>query len=149
LLLVVGIELLAARGTVAFLGYHHLVALNTYVVNLLVAIGIAAGTDYGIFFVGRYQEARQAGQDRETAYYTTYRGVAHVVLATGLTIAGGVFCLRFTRLPLFQPLGVPCGVGMLVALAVALTLFPAIIAVGSRFGLFDPKRGSGSVDGDG
>ena len=140
LLLVVGIELLAARGTVAFLGYHHLVALTTYVVNLLVAIGIAAGTDYGIFFVGRYQEARQAGQDRETAYYTTYRGVAHVVLATGLTIAGGVFCLSFTRLPLFQPLGVPCGVGMLVALAVALTLFPAIIAIGSRFGLFDPKR---------
>ncbi len=140
LLLVVGIELLAARGTVAFLGYHHFVALNTYVVNLLVAIGIAAGTDYGIFFVGRYQEARQAGEDRETAYYTTYRGVAHVVLATGLTIAGGVFCLSFTRLPLFQPLGVPCGVGMLIALAVALTLFPAIIAVGSRFGLFDPKR---------
>jgi RND superfamily putative drug exporter len=61
-------------------------------------------------------------------------------LATGLTIAGAVFCLSFTRLPLFQPLGVPCGVGMLVALAVALTLFPAIIAVGSRFGLFDPKR---------
>ena len=55
------------------------------------SLGIAAGTDYGIFFVGRYQEARQAGEDRETAYYTTYRGVAHVVLASGLTIAGATF----------------------------------------------------------
>jgi putative drug exporter of the RND superfamily len=101
---------------------------------------IAAGTDYGIFFIGRYQEARQAGEDRETAFYTTYRGVAHVVLASGLTIAGAVFCLSFTRLPVFRPLGVSCGVGLLVAVAVALTLVPAVIAVGSRFGLFDPKR---------
>jgi putative drug exporter of the RND superfamily len=140
LLLMVGIELLAARGIVAFLAYHHIIGLSTFVVNLLVSLGIAAGTDYGIFFIGRYQEARQAGEDPETAYYTTYRGVAHVVLASGLTIAGAVFCLSFTRLPYFQTLGVPCAVGMLVAVAVALTLIPAAIAVGGRFGLFDPKR---------
>jgi RND superfamily putative drug exporter len=140
LLAMVGIELLAARGIVAFLGEHQLVGLTTYVVNLVVSLGIAAGTDYGIFFIGRYQEARQAGEGRETAYYTTYRGVAHVVLASGLTIAGAVFCLHFTRLPFFQPLGVPCAVSMLVAVAVALTLVPAVIAVGGRFGLFDPKR---------
>jgi RND superfamily putative drug exporter len=140
LLLMVGIELQVARGIVAFLGDHQLVGLTTYAVNLLVTIGIAAGTDYGIFFFGRYQEARQAGEDRETAYYTTYRGVAHVVLASGLTIAGAVFCLSFTRLPYFRPLGVPCAVGIFVAVAVALTLVPAVLTVGSRFGLFEPKR---------
>ncbi|MGH3596418.1 MAG: RND family transporter, partial [Mycobacterium sp.] len=106
----------------------------------LTSLAIAAGTDYGIFFFGRYQEARQAGEDRVTAFYTTYRGVAKVVLASGLTIAGALFCLSFTRLSVFQALGVPCAVGMLVAVAVALTLVPAVIAVGGRFGLFDPKR---------
>ena len=136
----VGVQLQVARGIVAFLGDHEVVGLTTYVVNLLVTIGIAAGTDYGIFFAGRYQEARQAGEDRETAYYTTYRGVAKVVLASGLTIAGAVFCLSFTRLPYFQPLGVPGAMGMLVAVAVALTLIPAVMAAGSRFGLFEPKR---------
>jgi putative drug exporter of the RND superfamily len=140
LLLMVGIELQVARGIVAFLGDHQLVGLTTYAVNLLVSVGIAAGTDYGIFFTGRYQEARQAGEDRETAYYTTYRGVAKVVLASGLTIAGAIFCLSFTRLPFFQPLGVPGAVGIAVAVAVALTLVPAVLAVGSRFGLFEPKR---------
>lgn len=140
LLLMVGMELLVARGTVAFLAYHGLIGLTTYAVNLLVSLGIAAGTDYAIFFIGRYQEARQAGEDRETAYYTTYRGVAHVVLASGLTIAGAVFCLSFTRLPVFRPLGAPCAVGMLTAIVVALTLVPAVIAVGSRIGLFDPRR---------
>jgi RND superfamily putative drug exporter len=140
LLLTVGIELQVARGIVAFLGLHGLVGLTTYVVNLLVSIGIAAGTDYGIFFTGRYQEARQAGEDRETAYYTTYRGIAKVVLASGSTIAGAIFCLSFTRLPFFQPLGVPGAVGIAVAVAVALTLVPAVLTVGSRFRLFEPKR---------
>ena len=122
LLLMVGIQLQVARGIVAFLGDLGIVGLTTYVVNLLVSLGIAAGTDYGIFFFGRYHEARQAGEDREAAYYTTYRSVAKVVLASGLTIAGAVFCLSFTRLPYFQPLGVPGAVGILVAVAVALTL---------------------------
>jgi len=61
-------------------------------------------------------------------------------LASGLTIAGALFCLSFTRMPYFQTMGVPCAVGMIVAVAVALTLVPAVIAIGSRLGLFDPKR---------
>ncbi|OMC52156.1 hypothetical protein A5747_22005 [Mycobacterium sp. IS-836] len=140
LLVMVGIELQVARGIVAFLGDQGLIGLTTFAVNLLVSIGIAAGTDYGIFFFGRYQEARQAGQDKVSAYYTTYHGVAKIVLASGLTIAGALFCLKFTRLPHFQALAIPCALGVIVAVAVALTLVPAVIHVGSRFGLLDPKR---------
>jgi putative drug exporter of the RND superfamily len=140
LLLTVGVELFAARGIVAFLGDNNIFVLSTFAINLLVALAMAAGTDYAIFFVGRYQEARQAGEDPETAYYTTYRGVTRVVLGSGLTIAGAMLCLSFTRMPIFQTIGVPCAVGMLVAVVVALTLVPAVLAVGSGFGLFDPKR---------
>ena len=114
--------------------------LSTFAVNLLVALAMAAGTDYGIFFFGRYQEARQAGEDRETAYYTTFRGVVPVVLGSGLTIAGAMLCLSFTRMPIFQTMGVPCAVGMVVSVVIALTLVPAVLTVGSRFGLLDPKR---------
>ena len=88
LLVMVGVELAAARGIVAFLGHNDILVLSTFAINMLIFLSIAAGTDYGIFFVGRYQEARQAGEDPETAYYTTYRGVGRVVLASGLTIAG-------------------------------------------------------------
>jgi RND superfamily putative drug exporter len=140
LLLIVGLELQVARGMVALLGHLGLVGLTTFAVNLLVAAVIATGTDYGIFFVGRYQEARHAGESREQAYYTTFSGTAKVVLASGLTIAGAVFCLSFTRLPYFQPLGIPCAVGIIIAVLVALTLGPALIALGGRFGLFEPKR---------
>nr|WP_207543154.1 RND family transporter [Mycolicibacter heraklionensis] len=140
LLAVVGVELAAARGIVAFLGHYDLIGLSTFAINILVTLAIAAGTDYGIFFIGRYHEARHAGEDPETAYFTTYRGVAHVVLASGLTIAGATFCLSFTRLPVFQTMGVPCAVGMLVAVAIALTLVPAVLAVATRRGLLEPRR---------
>ncbi|CQD13125.1 mmp14A protein [Mycobacterium lentiflavum] len=140
LLLTVGLQLTVSRGMVALLANSGVIGLTTFAVNLLVAAVIATGTDYGIFFVGRYQEARQAGEDRETAFYTTFSSVAKVVLASGLTIAGAVLCLSFTRLPYFQPLGLPNAVGIAVAVLVALTLNPALLAIGGRFGLFEPKR---------
>ncbi|MGV9800269.1 MMPL/RND family transporter [Mycobacterium sp. NPDC003449] len=140
LLTMVGVELAAARGIVAFLGANQVFVLSTFAVNMLVFLAIAAGTDYCIFFFGRYQEARSSGQDRETAYYSMYRGVAPVVMASGLTIAGAIFCLNFTRLPYFHTMGIPCAIGMTAAVAVAVTLVPAGIAVASRFGLVEPKR---------
>jgi putative drug exporter of the RND superfamily len=140
LLFTVGVEVAVARGVVAFIGDHNILILSMYAINLLMSLAMAAGTDYGIFFFGRYQEARQAGEDPETAYYSTYRGIAKVVLASGLTIAGAMFCLSFTRMPYFQTMGVPCAVGMLATVAVALTLVPAVIALGGRFELFDPNR---------
>ena len=140
LLLTVGIELSAARGIVAAIGETGAIGLTPFAISLLTSLAIAAGTDYGIFLVGRYQEARQAGEDKETAWYTMYRGTAHVILGSGLTIAGAMFCLHFARMPSFHTLGIPCAAGLLMAIAVALTLGPALVAVGSRFGLFEPKR---------
>ncbi|WNG90658.1 MMPL family transporter [Mycobacterium sp. ITM-2016-00318] len=134
------VELAVARGIVATLGYYELIGLSTFAVNLLTTLAIAAGTDYAIFLVGRYQEARQNGEDRETAFYTMYHGTAHVILGSGLTIAGATFCLHFTRLPYFQTLGIPLAVGLMVATFAALTMAPALLTICSWFGFFDPKR---------
>ena len=140
LLAMVGVELAAVRGIIAFLGHHGIIGISTAATNIVINLALAAGTDYGIFFMGRYHEARQTGEDQETAYYTAYRGVAHVILASGLTIAGATYCLSFTRLPALQTMGAPCALGMIVSVAVALTLVPAGLTVASRFGLLDPKR---------
>jgi putative drug exporter of the RND superfamily len=139
-LLMVFIELPAVQGVIAFLGSHGIIGLSTFAVQILPILAIAAGTDYAIFLVGRYQEARQAGEDREAAYYTMFGGSAHVVLGSGLTIAGAMLCLSFTTLPYFRTLGAPCAIGMFTMVAGALTLGPAVITLGSRFGLLDPKR---------
>jgi putative drug exporter of the RND superfamily len=134
------VALASSRGVVAVLGYNNAFGLTTFAANILTMLAIAAGTDYGIFLVGRYQEARAAGEDRESAYYTTFRGVAPVVLGSGLTIAGATYCLSFARLPWFNTMGAPVAIGMLVVVAAGLTLGPAVVFVGSRFGLFESKR---------
>ncbi|MUL75149.1 RND family transporter [Mycolicibacterium sp. CBMA 226] len=140
-LLMVVLELSGARGLVAFLGYHNVFGLTTFATNLLVTLAIAAATDYVIFLIGRYQEARRAGEDRESAYYTMFHGTAHVVLASGLTIAGATLCLHFTRLPYFQTMGFPLAIGMVMVVAMALTLGPAVIAVATRFRrVLEPRK---------
>jgi putative drug exporter of the RND superfamily len=139
-LFIVMVEVAAARGVVAFLGNFGIIGLSTFANNLLVLLAIAAGTDYAIFVMGRYHEARGLGEDRERAFYTMFHGTAHVVLGSGLTVAGAMYCLSFTRLPWFQTMGVPCAVGLLVAVFAALTLGPAVLVVASFFKLLDPKR---------
>ncbi|MUL76935.1 RND family transporter [Mycolicibacterium sp. CBMA 226] len=133
-------ELTASRGVVASLANAGIIELSTYSTNLLTLLVIAAGTDYAIFILGRFHEARYAGQDRVTAYNTMYHGTSHIILGSGLTIAGAVFCLTFTRLPYFQSLGIPAGTGVLVAVVAALTLAPALLCIGRHFGLFEPVR---------
>ena len=102
LLLTVGFELVIARGAVAVVGHTGLIGLSTFAVSLLTSLAIAAGTDYGIFIIGRYQEARHAGEDTETAFYTMYRGTAHVILGSGLTIAGAHILPQLRPNALFQ-----------------------------------------------
>jgi putative drug exporter of the RND superfamily len=140
-LVMVVLELSAARGMVAFLGYHKIIGLSTFATNLLVTLAIAAATDYAIFLIGRYQEARGRGMSREDAYYDMFHGTAHVVLGSGLTIAGATFCLHFTNLPYFQTLGIPLAIGMVVVVGAALTLGPAVISIATRFRkTLEPKR---------
>ncbi|KRD20655.1 hypothetical protein ASE48_02355 [Mycobacterium sp. Root265] len=140
MLVVVAVELMAARGVVATLAHEGVIGLSTYATNLLTLLAIAAGTDYAIFVVGRYQEARSRGLEREAAYYDMFRGTVHVIVGSGLTIVGAVACLYFTRLPYFQTLGVPAALGVLVTLVAALTLGPAVLVICGRFGLLEPKR---------
>lgn len=139
-LVMVGFEMGTARGVVAILGNYDLLGFSTFVVAMLSSLAIAAGTDYAIFLIGRYQEARQAGQDQETAYYTMFRGTAHIILGSGLTIAGATLCLHLARLSYFKALGIPSALGLLVVVAGALTAAPAVVVLATRFGLLEPKR---------
>src|SRR6202000_1145892 len=100
---------------------------------------LGAGKDYGIFLMGRYQEARLDGESPEEAYYTAFKGVAPIIIGSGLTIAGACFCLSFARLNYFHTMGPAVAVSMLFTIAAALTLAPALLTLGSIFGLFEPR----------
>ena len=133
-------EMLVAKGVISTLGHLGYIELSSFAVNILVALTLGAGTDYGNFLMGRYHEARQAGQGKEEAFYTAYKGVTPVIIGSGLTIAGACYCLTFARLNYFHTMGPAVAVSMLFTIAAALTLGPALLTVGSLFGLFDPRR---------
>ncbi|OBK32779.1 hypothetical protein A5659_01935 [Mycobacterium sp. 1165196.3] len=139
-MVIIGLELFAAQGVTATAGYLKIIGLTPYAVSMVTMLALAAGTDYVIFLLGRYQEERSKGLDREEAFYVSYHGVSHVILGSGLTIAGATMCLSFTTLPYFNTMGLPCAISVLVIIAAALTLAPAILTVGSKFGLLDAKR---------
>lgn len=139
-LLGVLIEMLVAKGVTATLGHLGYIELSSFAVNIVVALTLGAGTDYGIFLMGRYHEARQAGASREDSFYIAYKGVAPIIVGSGLTIAGASFCLTFARLNYFHTMGPAVAITMLFTIAAAMTLGPALLTVGSLFGLFDPKR---------
>ncbi|MGW9169783.1 MMPL family transporter, partial [Agromyces sp. NPDC055657] len=69
-----------------------------------------------------------------------YRSVAPIIIVSGLTIAGACYCLSLARLDYFHTMGPAVAISMLFTIAAALTLAPAILTLGSMFGLFDPKR---------
>jgi RND superfamily putative drug exporter len=133
------IEMLAARGIIATLGHLGLIELSSFAVNIVIALTLGAGTDYGIFLMGRYHEARQAGESRENSFYIAYRGVAPIIIGSGLTIAGACYCLTFARLNYFHTMGPAVAISMLFTIAAAMTLGPALLTVGSLFGMFDPR----------
>ncbi len=132
-------ELLVAKGVIATLGHLGYIELSSFAVNIVVALTLGAGTDYGIFLMGRYHEARHDGESREEAFYTAYKSVTPVVLGSGLTIAGACYCLTFARLNYFHTMGPAVAIAMLFTITAALTLGPAFLTVGSLFGLFDPR----------
>lgn len=138
-MVIIGLELFAAQGVTATAGYLNIIGLTPYAVSMVTMLALAAGTDYVIFLFGRYHEERSKGLSPEDAYYVAYHGVSHVILGSGLTIVGACMCLSMTTLPYFQSMALPCAISVLVIVAAALTLAPAVLTVASKFGLLEPK----------
>ncbi len=131
-LLGVLITLATARGVVSLLVENHLIGISSFAMNMAVSLVLGVATDYGVFYLGRFQEARRAGQASEAAYYTSVHSVAHVVLGSGIAISGACLCLSLTTLDYFRTLGPPCFVAMVIAVVAALTLGPALLTLGSK-----------------
>ncbi|CAM5724759.1 RND family transporter [Mycolicibacterium aubagnense] len=132
--------LAAARGIIAFLVQQGVIEISSFASNLLVSLVLGASTDYAIFYIGRYQEAQQDGEDKESSYYISVANVPHIILGSGTAITGATLCLSLTHLDYFRTLGPPCAVSMIVAVVSALTLGPALLTLGSKIGWLQPRE---------
>jgi RND superfamily putative drug exporter len=136
----VGLAIAVARPIVAALGEAGLVEVSLFSVALLAAMLLGAGTDYAIFLIGRYHEGRRSGTQWRDSLVGAYRGVAPVIAGSALMIAGALTCLSMAQVAVFRSTGIPCAVGVLVAMLASLTLTPALIALAGRRGWLEPRR---------
>lgn len=142
-LISVGLALAVARPIVAALGDAGLAEVSLFSVALLAAMMLGAGTDYAIFLIGRYHERRRGGTGSADALVDACRGVAPVIVGSALTIAVALTSLSFADVGMFRSTGIPCAVGVLVAMLAALTLTPALVALAGRRGFLEPRRNVG------
>ncbi|OHU22760.1 hypothetical protein BKG76_13055 [Mycobacteroides franklinii] len=139
-LLSVGITLGVARSIVSFLGDRNLIEVSIFSVALLAAMVLGAATDYGIFLIGRYHEARRAGNPHKQALLAANHSVAPVIVASALTIAAALSCLTLADIGLLRSAGIPCAIGILTGMLASLTLSPALIGLAGRHGFLQPRN---------
>src|SRR4029450_5015767 len=106
---------------------------------VLVALLLGLTTDYAVFFLSGVRGRLVEGESRVRAAYGTARTVLPIVVTAGVVVAVGTGSLVIGNLGFFRAFGPGMAVTVLVTLAVAATLVPALIAI---FGLalFWPGR---------
>jgi RND superfamily putative drug exporter len=131
----------ASAGTLLpLLGVTYVTDLAPYAVDVVMLFGLGLAVDYSLLMVNRFREARAEGLDVGPAVERTVTTAGRTVLFSALTIAASLSGLFVFSDPTFTSVAVSGIATVLVALAAALSLVPALIASwGARLGS-SPRR---------
>jgi RND superfamily putative drug exporter len=108
--------------------------------TILLTIVIGVGTDYSVFIISRYREERVRGLAAREAIVTSVTWAGESIATSGATVIISFLSLTFTSVVFLKTMGVVVGLGVLVALLVALTLVPSVMAMLSE-SIFWPTAG--------
>ncbi len=112
---------------------------NTITPIIATMLGLAVGIDYSLFIVTRFREALSAGLDGPDAAATATATAGRAVVFAGLTVAISITALAIVGLDFITKLGLAASMTVIVAVAAAITLLPAILS------LLGPRIGKGRV----
>lgn len=107
--------------------------------GILFILVIGAATDYSLLYVARYREELRVKDSRLAATRSALRGVIEPIAASGGTVIAGLLCLLLSDLKSNSTLGPVASIGIVVAMASALTLLPALLLIFGR-AAFWPRR---------
>lgn len=106
---------------------------------LALMIGLAVGIDYALFIVSRHRELLVEGVDAEESAGRAVATAGSAVVFAGVTVMIALTGLAIARIPFLTIMGVIAAVGVAFAVAVSLTLLPALLGrAGDRI---RPKEG--------
>lgn len=140
ILTIIGLALAAARGATALLGHHEVLSVSTFTGSFLTAVLLGATTDYAIFLVSRFQELRRLGVEPVTAARDASAKVAAVIIGSAATVVLAMACLGLANVGLFRTTGPPIAVSVLLALGVALSITPPLMAILGARGWLEPRE---------
>jgi RND superfamily putative drug exporter len=123
----------AALGTTAgalilLMGMTHVTDIAQYSVDVITLFGLALAVDYSLLMVNRFREARAAGAGVTAAVEYTAATAGRTVTFSALTVAAALCGLLAFGDPTFTSVAVGGIATVLVALAAAVTLIPALLA---------------------
>ncbi len=138
-LLAMAIAYLISSRSVAAIGQRAGLAVPQEVEPVMVVLVFGVVTDYAIFFLSRFRALLAAGEPRLPAAERSTSQLAPIISTAGITVVAATSALLIARLDFFRVFGPGLALSVLVAMVVALTLVPALIA---SFGgaLFWPRR---------
>ena len=99
------------------------------ITSLLPSLLLGLGINYGIFFLSRFLEARQAGKGVSGALHEAILYKGDAMLSSAITTALVFFVMMLSRSNGLYEMGLVAGFGVLVSVFLTLFLLPALIVV--------------------
>ncbi|MBR4503874.1 MAG: MMPL family transporter [Candidatus Methanomethylophilaceae archaeon] len=121
----------AAYGIVLALIYGLGMILDIfYVTKVIVLVSmLGAGCDYSVFIVSRYREERKKGASKEDSITDAVRWAGESVFTSGLAVIIGFAVMSFCTFSLLSSMAIILALGIVMAMAAALTLIPAVLSL--------------------
>ncbi|MET3769459.1 RND superfamily putative drug exporter [Marisediminicola sp. UYEF4] len=107
---------------------------------LALMIGLAVGIDYSLFILSRHRNQLAEGEDPEESAGIAVGTAGSAVVFAGITVIIALLGLLVVGIPFLSVMGIGAAFAVLVAIAVATTLLPAILGLAK--GRLAPKPGS-------
>jgi putative drug exporter of the RND superfamily len=119
-----------ALGVVAIAARH--VPMSVFVLNITTMVGLGVGIDYSLLIVTRFREELNRGLSPMDAAVRTIETAGSAVITSGLTVVVGFAALLTTPLSDTRSVGVGGLVVVFIAVLLATTFLPAVLAVLGR-----------------
>ncbi|MGV9350872.1 MMPL family transporter [Streptomyces spiralis] len=100
--------------------------------TLALMLGLAVGVDYALFIVTRYRTELAEGREREEAAGRAVATAGSAVVFAGLTVVIALAGLSVVGLPVLTKMGLAAAGTVALAVVVALTLLPALLAMAGK-----------------
>jgi RND superfamily putative drug exporter len=125
----------SAGAFIPLLGVTYVTGLASYALDVVMLLGLGLAVDYSLLMVNRFREARASGASVAAAVEHTMATAGRTVTFSALTVATALSGLLAFTDPTFTSVAIAGIAAVLVALAGALTLIPALLAAwGAKLG---------------